>query len=163
MEILAALVGGAIGLLGAFAGVWLANRFEREKTNRETRKQNTLALYVEYHAPEMLGARIKARKVLAENQERERIWLLPEIYQNVGMEEWYSISLVITFFEKYGILMKNEQLDQRLARELLGRDLKYWYDHFLHNLMVEDGDVDSYWATAINYARDQVESEFPAG
>lgn len=42
MEILAALVGGAIGLIGAFAGVWLANRFEREKTEGETRKQTPL-------------------------------------------------------------------------------------------------------------------------
>lgn len=106
----------------------------------------------------MIGARIKARKVLTENQERETALPLLEIQENVSIEEWYSVSLVITFLEKYGVLLKTGQLDQPLAKELLGRDFEYWYNRFLHNMISEDRDDESYWATALNYAHHWLKS-----
>lgn len=60
MEIWLAILGGMFGIVGAFAGAWLANRYEKRMQREREKRDSTMSLYVEFQNPDMLHARIVA-------------------------------------------------------------------------------------------------------
>jgi hypothetical protein len=152
MEFLSAFIGGVLGIVGAFAGAWAAHRYERNKEKGEKRRDITLELYTEYQSPEMLKARIVAREVFDRRRQQQQPLLLSDIWETTNAEEYYSISLVMTFLEKFGVYLDNDYLDKSIAKQLLGRDFSYWYRNYIYELIETSEKEDSTWAVYITEA-----------
>ena len=158
MELLGAFIGGFLGVVGAFAGVWLANRYDREKQEREIRKSISLQLYTEYQSPEMLKARILAREVFDRIREEEKSLILSEIWETADFDESHSISLLIVFLEKLGVYFNTNHLDKELAKQLVGRDFSYWYQNYISELIKTSDKGQSDWARHIIQANEWITS-----
>lgn len=151
MEIALTILGGVLGIIGAFAGAWAANRYERRTNIIETKKKTAIDLYNEYQSSEMQRARIEARNILTANQNSEKIQSLSELRNSLDVEEWTYISMVITFFEKIGILLEHDYIDSSLARKLLQYDFRYWHEKYFINLVIGGKQSQSQWWNAIQY------------
>ena len=142
MELLAAFVGGILGVIGAFAGVWLSNLYQSRAQKQQTLRDTTISLYAELTGAEMLTSRMKASKILDENAQKQMPLTISELSTNIdtAFEDWYPVGRVLTFFEKLGVYLKAGYLDEELARELMGGVAIYWYDHYFANL-IQDVDL----------------------
>lgn len=158
MELLGAFIGGFLGVIGAFAGVWLANRYDREKQERETQKSISLQLYTEYQSQEMIKARILARRVFDRMRDEQKPLILSEIWDASNFEESYSISLLITFLEKLGVYFRTNHLDKNLTKELLQSAFSYWYQNYISELIESSDKSQSTWAKHITQANKWITS-----
>ena len=70
MDLIAAVVGGALGVVGAFVGVWLANFYDQRARKEQQQKDITVGLFNEFKSPEMLNSRIKATRILRANEQK---------------------------------------------------------------------------------------------
>lgn len=152
MEFWLTILGGFFGLIGAFAGAWLAHLYEKRILKEKEKRDTTVALYMEFHNQEMLNTRIIARRVLTDNLERERPLSLDEMYSDLEKEEWHAVSILITFFEKMGVLLRNDYLDDRLTRQLFENDFKWWYEHYLKRIVKQDNKLKDPWSQNIEFA-----------
>ena len=142
MELLAAFVGGFLGMVGAFAGVWLANRYQSRAQKRQTLRDTTVALYTELTSVEMLTSRMKASKILDPIISSHKPLSITELGLNVDsdFEDWFHVARVLAFFQKLGLYLRAGYLDEELARELMGDAAMLWCDHYL-SYLVQDVDV----------------------
>lgn len=142
MELLAAFVGGILGVLGAFAGVWLGNYYQSRAQKQQTLRDNTLSLYTELTSPEMLACRMKASKLWDGYAKSGKPLTVTELGANLdtAFEDWYPVGRVLNFLEKLGVYLKVGHLDEELARELLGGVVLQWYDQYVAHLVVDSVD-----------------------
>jgi hypothetical protein len=150
MEIWLTVLGGVFGIIGAFAGAWLANRYERRSQKLQERRDTTMNLYVEFQNPDMLHARILARVVFERNKKRQNPLSLNQMREKLKTEEWHAVSVGITFFEKLGVFLKNDYLDTKLARSLFEHDFRWWYDKYIEKF-VKDDKLEATWSQAIEH------------
>lgn len=139
MELLAAFVGGFLGMVGAFAGVWLANRYQSRAQKRQTLRDTTISLYTELTSVEMLTSRMKASKILDEIVRKHRRLPISELGANVDadFEDWFHVGRVLAFFQKFGAYLRTGYLNEELARELMGDIVLLWHDRYLANLVMD--------------------------
>jgi hypothetical protein len=135
LELISAFIGGFFGVIGAFLGVWFANYYERKAQKLQQQQDTTIALYTEFNSDDMIKSRIKANKLLGENRDRSNPFTLTEMSRTLDPEDWYHISKVFTFFEKFGIYLETDNLDKDLTKQLLGRRFLYWYEKQIRDLM----------------------------
>lgn len=142
MEALAELIGGFLGLIGAFAGVWLANRYQSRAERQQVLRDTTISLYTELTSVEMLTSRMKASRILDEIMRKQGKLTITELATKVDtdFEDWFHVGRVLTFFQKLGLYLQAGYLDEELARELMGDLVMLWYDHYLSHL-VRDVDI----------------------
>lgn len=155
MELFLTILGGVLGIIGAFAGAWIANRYERRQRIVQDRKDTTFALYEEYQSPSMMTARIEARNILSENNDATDPLSLSELRKKLSVEQWSQIATVMTFFEKLGILLQNDYLDSELSKSLLAYDFRYWHEKHLSDLIVRGDQSQSQWWKSIQFVAGQ--------
>lgn len=115
-----------------------AARFEFEKN--QAKKRVTLDLYNEFHS-DLFPARDKAEELIESMSDADR----GSTMALKTHEEQASVWRVLHFFQKWGILKQEEQLDDNLAWELLGFYYEWWEKIYLRKL-VEDPDFPPDWA-----------------
>lgn len=151
MEIWLTLLGGILGIVGAFAGAWFGNQYERRARKFQAQKDTTISLYTEFHSAEMIKARIRVRNLLSGDLKRDPALSLNQIREIVSPEDWYNFSLVVTFFEKFGVYLQNNYLDKDLVRNLLEGDFTYWYNKCLSSFVIDGDMLQSSWSRSIGY------------
>ncbi len=151
MEIALTILGGLLGIIGAFAGAWVANRYEKREKLIQDRKDTTIALYNEYQNSEMLKARIETQYIFAQNNKVENPLPLSELRETLDIEKWLHVAMVMTFFEKLGILLENDYLDLDLSKRLLQYDFQYWHEKYFSNLIINGKQSQAQWWKAIQY------------
>lgn len=114
-----------------------AARFEFEKN--QAKKRVTLDLYNEFHS-DLFTARDKAEELIEAMSDAER----GSTAALKTHEDQASVWRVLHFFQKWGILKQEEQLDDNLAWELLGFYFEWWEKTYLRRL-VEDPDFPPDW------------------
>lgn len=115
-----------------------AARFEFEKN--QARKRVTLDLYNEFHS-DLFPAREKAEELIEAMSDAER----GSTHALKTHEEQASVWIVLHFFQKWGVLRQEGQLDDNLAWELLGFYYEWWEKTYLRKL-VADPDFPPDWA-----------------
>lgn len=152
-NITSALIGGLIGLVGAFVGAWFANQLSIKAQKRQTEERLTFDLYAEFQSELMLKSRIEACKVFEEN-----IADLPlgfkHLRQKIGNEDlWFHVSKVIHFFERYAVYYNTNLIDKSLSKSTLDRYFIHWYKKYLKELvknsLEQDYDEWGGWAEPI--------------
>jgi hypothetical protein len=151
MEIWLTILGGTFGIVGAFAGAWIANRYERRMQREKEKRDSTMSLYVEFQSPDMLHARIIARDVFTQNLEKKKPLTIDEMRKKLDTEKWHSVSVVITFFEKLGVFLENDYLDKKLARSLFEYDFNWWYSGYIEKFAKIDDKLEAAWSQNIEY------------
>jgi hypothetical protein len=159
MEVWLTILGGMFGIAGAFAGVWLANHYERRMQREKEKRDTTMSLYVEFQSPEMLQARIIARHVFARNLKKKKPLTISILGEKLDKDEWHSVSVVITFFEKLGVFLKNDYLDKKLARNLFKYDFNWWYSTYMEKFVKSDDKLKAAWSQSIEYVQIWFNSE----
>jgi hypothetical protein len=99
----------------------------------------------------MIKARIKVRNLLSGDLKRNPPLFLNQIREIVSPDDWYDISLVITFFEKFGVYLQNDYLDKDLVNNLLEGDFMYWYNKCLSHFTIDGDMLQSNWSRSISY------------
>lgn len=115
-----------------------AARFDFEKN--QARKRVTLDLYNEFHS-DLFPAREKAEELIEAMSDAER----GSTEALKTHEDQVSVWRVLHFFQKWGILRQEGQLDDNLAWELLGFYYEWWEKTYLRKL-VQDPDFPPDWA-----------------
>ncbi|CAG1010409.1 hypothetical protein ANRL4_04186 [Anaerolineae bacterium] len=152
MDIWLTILGGVLGIAGAFAGAWLANRYERRGQREQEKRDSTIKLYEEFQSPDTLQARIVARSVFTENLKKDCPLTINEMRENLDPVQWHAVSVVITFFERLGVLLKNDYLDQKLTKSLFAYDFSWWYGSYIERFVKEDDKIEAAWGQYIEYA-----------
>jgi hypothetical protein len=114
-----------------------AARFEFEKN--QAKKRVTLDLYNEFHS-DLFPAREKAEELIEAMSDAER----GSTAALKTHEDQVSVWRVLHFFQKWGVLKQEGQLDDNLAWELLGFYYEWWEKTYLR-LLVEDPDFPPDW------------------
>ncbi|NJR39936.1 MAG: hypothetical protein HC781_15330 [Leptolyngbyaceae cyanobacterium CSU_1_4] len=155
-----AVIGGIIGLMGVFVGSWLAARFSVQQQQRQNRVQALLNLYSEFQSESMLESRIKAGAAFDSN-----ISDLPlgfsNLRQKIGDSNWFHVSKVVHFFEKYAVYYNSNCLDTNLTKVTLDRYFIYWYNNHSLKLLVKSSlerDFDEWgaWAKSVKQLADKL-------
>lgn len=157
-DILSAVLGGVIGLIGVFVGAWLTAQLNVQQQQRQNRIQVVLDLYSEFQSEAMLTSRIKAYAIFEAN-----VADLPlgfeNLRQRIGSDDWFHVSKVIHFFEKYAVFYNSDCLDTSLSRVSLDRYFVYWYNKHLKALartsLEREFEEWGGWATSIKQLGDK--------
>ena len=155
-ELIAALIGGALGLVGAFFGVWLANKYESTKQEKALRRSITLDLYSEYHSAEILRARINVNRLLEARGQKVDPLPMFELREKISQSEWYDLGLVMTFLEKLSVYLVTDYIDRDLTRQLLGEEFCYWWDSYVERLINVSKVEDKSWAVMMKDAANRL-------
>ena len=133
-DIWSTLIGGVIGLIGVFVGAWLTARLSVQQQQRQSRIQVVLNLYSEFQSESMLESRI-----IAFNTFEANISELPlgfgNLHSRVGSDDWFHVSKVIHFFEKYAVYDNQNCFDKSLSKVTLERYFIYWYKKYFKTLV----------------------------
>lgn len=151
MEIWLTILGGVFGIVGAFAGAWLANHYERRMQREKEKRDTTMGLYVEFQSPDMLHARIVARYVFTENLKKASPFTINEMREKLETDEWHAVSVLVTFFEKLGVFLKNDYLDSKLTRSLFEYDFNWWYNGYIERIVKIDDKLEAAWSQNIEH------------
>lgn len=120
-----------VSIISALLGASLNGLFNRLIARRQYRLQNTLRVYDEYNAKDMLEARHRASSILKANLSQHVPLTIKELKDSLAVEEFYNISRVVRFMEKLATLAEHKQIDRKLTARILGNDLDNWYEVYL--------------------------------
>jgi hypothetical protein len=146
------LITVAFGLVGVVVGALLTAYFSIRQQNRQNRRQVVYDLYAEFQSKEMLEARLKADLLLKEHK-ADFLLSLMKAYDQIGVENWFYVSRIFHFFEKYAVFYNEGHLDKNLAKATLHPYFIIWYEGHLKQLMShlheDERDVWGEWAIPI--------------
>lgn len=105
-----------------------AAQFEFEKN--QAKKRVTLELYSEFHSKDLFTAADNAERMIEAMSDAER----GSAAALKTHEDQASVWRVLHFFQKWGVLKHEGQLDDNLAWELLGFYFEWWEKNYLRRL-----------------------------
>ena len=133
-NITSASIGGAVGLAAAFLGASLTAQFNTQQQQKQTRIQVALSLYAEFQSESMLESRIVACNVFEANVDNLSLGF-KNLRERIGSDEWFHMSKVIHFFERYAVYYNKGFLDKDLSESTLEEYFKYWHKKYLDKLV----------------------------
>jgi hypothetical protein len=157
-NITSASISGAVGLAAAFLGASLTARFNIQQQQKQTRIQVALDLYAEFQSESMLESRIVACNMFEANLNNLPLGF-KNLRERIGSDEWFHVSKVIHFFERYAVYYNEGFLDKDLSKSTLNRYFICWYSKHLKQLAEskeKDSDEWGAWAKPIKQLGDEL-------
>lgn len=151
-NITSASISGAVGLAAAFLGASLTAQFNIQQQQKQTRIQVALDLYAEFQSESMLESRIVACNMFEANVDNLSLGF-KNLRERIGSDEWFHVSKIIHFFERYAVYYNKGFLDKDLSESTLEEYFKYWHKKYLNKLvensLAQDSDEWGGWAEPI--------------
>jgi len=108
----------------------------------------------------MLLSRIKTYQIFEDNITELSLGF-NNLHTKIGNDDWFHVSRIIHFFEKFCIYYNSGSLDVDLSKDVLDRYFVYWYEKHLKTLAIASLNRDftewGGWAKSIKQLGDKLE------
>lgn len=133
------LVASFGALIGAIFGASAIVMIEWQKHRREI----AVELFSEFNTPEILLLRADTELILDTHIRRNGLSdpdseiTLRYLESNISSSDYIKVISVLHMFEKIVVLFEQDRADQKVVKELLGRQARWWYEKYARRFTSE--------------------------
>lgn len=151
------ILGPAFGLLNLLAVIYIAIRINELQQRDLVTKRLSIDLFTEWHAEALHRSRIAISDLIAAVQRGERQLPTLSTLEQVEPELSRHAFRLYHFFERWAVLARESQIDERLLQSALGGRARWYEQMFFSPIRLRE--EDRYMRDTLNLIEEQVFSK----